>query len=43
MYLEAQVRQEEKVQAALAAIGALDGETAKQLAASVRHIRSDWR
>ena len=43
MYLDAQVRQEEKVQAALATIGALDDATAQELAASVRRIRSDWR
>ncbi|MCP4659343.1 MAG: ribbon-helix-helix protein, CopG family [bacterium] len=43
MYLEAQVRQEERVQAALTVIGTLDDEAAKQLAASVRQIRNDWR
>ncbi len=43
MYLEAQPRQDEKVQAALAAIGTLDDEAAEQLAASVRQIRGSWR
>ena len=43
MYLEAQVRQEERVQAALASIGTLDDETAEGLAASVRQIRDEWR
>ena len=43
MYLEAQVRQEERVQAALASIGTLDHETAEELADSVRQIRKDWR
>lgn len=43
MYLEAQAQREERVRAALAAIGTLDDEAAEQLASSVRQIRNKWR
>ncbi len=43
LYLEAQVRQEEKIQVALSAIGTLDADAARELEASVRQIRNDWR